>query len=197
MDAVVLLHWIPLGAGGHVVRRCGRLYERLAASVARRPPVDLFHAALELDVDGTHHTVEMGPVWNVPVRDRGACVEGPVGLTWLGRSRAFRYEVRCWRDGTIPDLAWAAASSSLATDPARARRLLSLVPSAPAPTWGRDELRLGEMWNSNSLVSWLLASSGHPVEGLAPPRSGRAPGWDAGLALAARQQAVRGSERGR
>ena len=42
------------------------------------------------------------------------------------------------------------------------------------------------MWNSNSLVAWLLATSGHDVTSLAPPGGGRAPGWPAGLELARR-----------
>ena len=69
------------------------------------------------------------------------------------------------------------------TDPASAVRLLALVPLVPTLTWGRDELGLGEMWNSNSLVAWLLAGSGHDLAALAPPAGGRAPGWDAGLRL--------------
>jgi hypothetical protein len=34
---------------------------------------------------------------------------------------------------------------------------LELVPEVPTLVWGRDELRAGEMWSSNSVVSWLLA----------------------------------------
>ena len=48
--------------------------------------------------------IEMGPVWNTPDPQRGVVGEGPVGLRSLGRSRLFRYEVRCWRDGRIPDV---------------------------------------------------------------------------------------------
>ena len=40
------------------------------------------------------------------------------------------------------------------------------------------------MWNSNSVVSWLIAAAGLPTDDLRPPPGGRAPGWDAGLALA-------------
>jgi len=40
------------------------------------------------------------------------------------------------------------------------------------------------MWNSNSLVAWLLASSGVSVEAVQPPAGGRAPGWQAGLVAA-------------
>ena len=41
------------------------------------------------------------------------------------------------------------------------------------------------MWNSNSLVSWLIARSGLDVESVHPPAGGRAPGWRAGLVVAA------------
>jgi hypothetical protein len=64
-----------------------------------------------------------------------------------------------------------------------------LVPSLPTPVWGRDELAAGEMWNSNSVISWLIASSGLSAESIQPPDRGRAPGWNAGLVVASRQQA--------
>jgi hypothetical protein len=53
--------------------------------------------------------------------------------------------------------------------------------------WGRDELGTGEMWNSNSVVSWLLTRAGLPADELHPPPGGRAPGWHAGLVAARRQ----------
>ena len=78
----------------------------------------------------------------------------------------------------------------LSREPARARRLLELVGSVPSPVWGRDELGAGEMWNSNSVIAWLLARAGLPVEAIRPPAGGRAPGWAAGVAAARRQQAL-------
>jgi hypothetical protein len=129
----------------------------------------------------------MAPAWGHRKQDRGVVAEGPVGLPWLGRSRFFRYEIRRWRDGVIPDIAEAVDSPrNLDTDAARAGRLLDLVPAFPAVTWGRDELRAGEMWNSNSLISWLLVRSDHQACAIRPPAGGRAPGWAAGLAVAAR-----------
>jgi hypothetical protein len=56
------------------------------------------------------------------------------------------------------------------------------------PVWGRDELGTGEMWNSNSLTSWLIARSGLRPESIHLPTRGRAPGWDAGLVVAERQR---------
>jgi len=77
----------------------------------------------------------------------------------------------------------------LTTDPQIARRLLAIVATAPTPVWGRDELRAGEMWNSNSLIAWLVAGAGLPAHLLTPPGRGRAPGWDAGLEVARRSGA--------
>jgi hypothetical protein len=182
------LYWLPLGAGGApVVRWSGRAFERLVARHQRRDPVDLFHSALEVHLGDDVFVVEMAPVWSDHRPGRGVVGEGPVGLAVLGRSRLFRYEVRCWQAGVIPDVAEAVASPRrMSEDPDRARRLLALVPQFPRATWGRDEQRTGDMWNSNSLTSWLLASSGHDLGAVLPPAYGRAPGWDAGLAVAAR-----------
>lgn len=130
----------------------------------------------------------MAPVWGRPEPDRGVVREGPVGLAPLGRSRIFRYEVRRRRDGGIPDASEAVDNPQLiGTDAHLAQRVLDLVPAFPATTWGRDELGAGEMWNSNSLVSWLLATSGQDLGRVAMPSKGRAPGWwTAGLAVVER-----------
>ena len=60
----------------------------------------------------------------------------------LGRYWVFRYEIRCWEDGMIPDVEDAVASPrAVSRDPEAARLLLALVPQVPALTWGRDEMR--------------------------------------------------------
>jgi hypothetical protein len=41
------------------------------------------------------------------------------------------------------------------------------------------------MWNSNSVVSWLLARSDLRPERIQAPAGGRAPGWEAGIRVAA------------
>ena len=53
--------------------------------------------------------------------------------------------------------------------------MLDLLPKLPALVWGRDELGAGEMWNSNSIIAWLLASAGLRADSIRPP-SGRAQG---------------------
>ncbi len=69
-------------------------------------------------------------------------------------------------------------------EPSVARSVLDLVPVVPMATWGRDELGTGDMWNSNSVVSWLLTTVGIVLDGVHPPCDGHAPGWDAGIAAA-------------
>jgi hypothetical protein len=186
------LYWLPLGAGGHFVRWNGRVYERLVAWKEHRAPLDLYHAGLMLRSDGITYAVEMGPVWNVTAPDRGVVREGPVGTRWLGRSRLFRYEVRCWAGGHIPDIAEAVDSPQrVADDPARVERVLDQLRRSPTLTWGRDELGAGDMWNSNSLVAWAIASTADEQVGIGPPPGGRAPGWDAGILLAQRERHAR------
>jgi hypothetical protein len=77
----------------------------------------------------------------------------------------------------------------LSSDLRDARRLLELVPRVPMLVWGRDEVHAGEMWNSNSMISWLIARAGLDVDSVKPSAGGRAPGWNAGLVLAARESA--------
>jgi hypothetical protein len=180
------LYWLPLGAGGHSVRLNGIVYEAVAAAVGRRERLDLYHSALVVAAPEGRFVVEQAPAWG-EAAGRGVVAGGAVGARALGRLRLFRYEVRRWRDGTIPDIAEAVESPRrVSDDPASARRLLELVALAPTPVWGRDELGAGEMWNSNSLVSWLLARSGIDVEAIALPAGGRAPGWRAGIVVARR-----------
>jgi len=160
--------------------------------------MDLYHSALVVHLQGAAFAIEMAPVWTAAAPDRGVVGEGPVGLVVLGRSRLFRYEVRRWRGGTIPDLAAAVDSPRrVSSDERKARRVLELVPSFPRATWGLDEQRAGEMWNSNSLTSWLLAHSGHDTSAPAVqlPAQGRAPGWAAGVVVAERAWAQKEVER--
>jgi hypothetical protein len=186
------LYWLPLGAGsgGRCVRGSGRAYEALTAIRRHRPRLNLYHSALIVQLDDHAYAIEMAPVWAVRAADRGVVSEGPVGAPSLGRSRLFRYEIRCWRDGSIPDAATAVESPRrLSTDRAMTGKVLDLVPMCPVLTWGRDERITGEMWNSNSLTAWLLARSGHNTDAIRPPPGGRAPGWDAGLTVASRDAA--------
>jgi hypothetical protein len=185
----VELYWIPLGAGDNTrcVRWSGHAFEALAARRQHRHVAALYHSALRVVCDGTFSVIEMGPAWGNTEDERGVVSCGPVGLPMLGRSSLFRYEVRCWKGGSIPDVSFAIDSPQVMSDDAeRACLVLGSVSTVPPLTWGRDEGGTGSMWNSNALISWLLAATGHDLRDVLPPAGGRAPGWECGRVLARR-----------
>lgn len=189
LTAGIDLVWLPLGAGGHVVRWSGRSYEALCARRQGRPSAELFHSALEVRTSSGAWAVEMTPVWSYAGNraSRGVLAEGAVGAAWAGRSRWFRYEVHAWRNGEIGDRSYAVGGPIALAGPADAGgRLLAALASVPTPVWGRDQMRTGEMWNSNSVTSWALARSGVDLRGVQTPGGGRAPGWSAGIVVAGR-----------
>jgi hypothetical protein len=186
-DSTIDLYWLPLGAGGRFVRWNGRAYEAFMALWERRRPQDLYHSALEVTGPQGRFVIEMTPIPDAKGAERGVVAEGAVGSRLAGHLRLFRYELRRWNDGAIPDVDEALAGPVHLSSGARdARRLLELMPEVPTLVWGRDELRAGEMWNSNSVVSWLLARAGLNTDTIRPPAGGRAPGWKAGLVAAKR-----------
>lgn len=186
------LYWIPLGAGGHCVRFNGRIFEAVDAARGRRPRCDLYHAGLIATLDGQEYAIELAPSWSGDEASRGVVRTGSVGSRHLGRCRLFRYELRCWRGGSIPDLQYAVGGAlRLSDDPAVARRLLAAVARVPTAVWGRDELEAGDMWNSNSVIAWLIAMAGIPADAVQPPPGGRAPGWRSGLVVAGSYTSVR------
>ena len=131
-DAAVDLYWLPLGAGQAFVRFNGRVYEAVRALVERRERLALYHCVLEVRVPEGLFTIELAPVPDRSGDTRGVVCEGPVGSRWLAGFRLFRYELRCWRDGVIPDADEAVASPQrLTDDPRLAQSLLDLVASAP------------------------------------------------------------------
>ena len=195
MTSSVDLYWLPLCAGGHFVAFNGRVYESIAARREQRAPLDIYHTALVVTVPEGRFVIENA--WPIPdgaEPSRGSVVEGPVWHPVLARFRAFRYEVRCWRDGVIADVEHAVGGPQrVSDDELQARRILELVDHVPAHVWGRRCGNSVEMWNSNSVISWLLASSGIDLGRTQPPPGGRAPGWSTGAALArvsSRQVAV-------
>jgi len=171
------------------VRVNGRIYEALCAAAERREPLDLYHAGLQVRLEDGLFVVEVAPSPDPWRARRGVVAEGAVGSKLMGGFRLFRYEVRCWYGGRIPDIDEAVASPvRLTEDTVTAHRLLELTSSVPTPVWGRDELRTGDMWNSNSVVAWLIANAGLAVEEVPLPPHGRAPGWQAGIAVARRRR---------
>ncbi|HET7047431.1 MAG TPA: hypothetical protein VFI54_04100 [Solirubrobacteraceae bacterium] len=162
------LFWLPLGAGGHFVRLNGRAYEALAARVTRRPVQNLYHSALQVRLPEGRFVIEQAPVRASDGHERGVVAQGPVGARWAGRLRIFRYEVRCWRDGFIPDLAEAVESPQrLSDDVEHARQLIAAAPSMPTPVWGRDERRDVELELDHRLANrpHRLRRGGDPAAG--------------------------------
>lgn len=183
------LYWIPIGAGGvGFVRTNGRIYEKIVARRERRRALNLVHTALELHLPEGRFVIENAwPSPNADIASRGVVETGPVFSHRLGHLRWFSYEVRCWQDGVIADASEAVEGLQyVSNDPERARRLLNLVASVPRLTWGRRPTGSDEMWNSNSVVSWLLVRSGVPIDGIHPPEGASAPGWQAGIQSARR-----------
>ena len=183
------LCWIPLGAGGSgFVRMNGRIYEWAKARREKRTPRILLHTALIVRGRGSRIVIET--MWPSPDRDtgsRGVVLEGSVGRHGLARWRLLRYEVRVWPDGVLPDEKEAVGGPQvLSEDPEVIDRLLEATRHIPMLVWGRDQIGAGDMWNSNSVISWLLARAGLDMDGFEPPDGGRAPGWAAGLAAAGR-----------
>ncbi len=174
--AAVDLYWLPLGAGGHFVRLNGRVYEAVAARLQRRPRV----RSLPLRAPSG------GP--RGEVRHRAGA--GPrLERQGAGRRRRGRRRQSLGRPisdlplrdpslarGHIPDVAEAVDSPRrLTSDEDRARRVLDVVAQVPTPVWGRDELATGEMWNSNSVIAWVIARSGIDTEAIQPPPGGAPP----------------------
>jgi hypothetical protein len=144
-EAAIDLYWLPLGAGGHSVRLNGKVFEAVAARLSHRGTCDLYHSALIVHVPEGRFVIEQAPV-RKNGEARGVVAEGPVGSRAAGRVRLFRYEVRRWRDGVIPDVEEAVESPKrISKDADVARRVLALVPDVPRVAWGRDELGADEM----------------------------------------------------
>src|SRR5579864_1033057 len=127
------LFWLPLGAGGRSVRVNGKVFEAVSAWHGRRERCDLYHAGLQVYVPEGRFVIEQAPAWGEGSR-RGVVAEGIVGARALGRFRLFRYEIRSWHDGIIPDIAEAVESPRRLSDqPEHARQLLELAPQVPTP----------------------------------------------------------------
>lgn len=178
------LYWMPVGAGTSRFQRASlRAWEAFEAARARRKRVGLFHSALKLTFDETVYTLELTPAFVGGTE--APLMTGPVGLRGADRFRLFRYQLRRLPVAELPDEQWAVESPArLSDDCELGRRILALAPTVPRHTWGRRVPGTGEMWTSDSVISWLLVQAGLDLSEVAPPAGGRAPGWKAGLALA-------------
>jgi hypothetical protein len=184
------MYWLPLGVRGRWLRFGGKMYEAVAALLARRQRLDIYHSVLEVHAREGRFVIEMGPAIDADRESRGVVAQGPVGFAWAARLRILRYEVRCWPEGITAYGCAVASPLRVTSDAAMSARVLELARHVPTPAWGRDELGAGEMWTCNSLTSWLLGRTDLD-RSIRPPRGGRAPGWDAGLTVARRRHSLR------
>ena len=188
--AAVELYWIPLGAGGHSVRLNGRVFEAIAAaasigdaatSITPRSSSSSTAIATRSSSRRRRTLTRRAAAWSPPAPSAAATPAGCACFaTRSAAGAAGRFRISTRRS---------AGPRRLSSDPRDARRLLDLVRTVPTPVWGRDELKTGEMWNSNSMTAWLIAATGLSTDLLRPPPRGRAPGWDAGIEVARRRPA--------
>ena len=193
------LYWLPLGAGGHSVRvqrphlrgggrspRCAAAAPSVTTSTTRRstgddagghPTQSRWSAAKALvsAEAADHGAVAGGARGQPPARPLGAVsIRDPL-LSVAARSQTSRRRLR------------APAAADRRPCSCSGGSVLELVPlRSDLRSGGWTRSQTGEMWNSNSLVSWLLVSH-RPDVGRADrlPVGGRAPGWQAGIAVAA------------
>lgn len=177
------LYWIPLGAGAHAVRWTGAVHERWCSHRDHRPPERIYHSALVVRGEGAEVVIEQAPAARHGER-RGVVAVGPVATRLMAFWPLPRYEVRRWRAGHIDDVDQALDPVSVSVDEDTSRRVLEAVPRVPVLTWGRDATGTGEMWNSNSVIAWILQTGGIDAAALSPPAGGAAPGWRSGTAAA-------------
>ncbi|MCA9830082.1 MAG: hypothetical protein KC495_06400 [Dehalococcoidia bacterium] len=180
------LYWMPVGAGTSGFQQASlRFWESIEAARAHRPRARLFHSALKLSLAGEGaFTLELTPAFvGGPLPPLAT---GPVGIRGADRIRLFRYQLRRVPGETLPDEEWAEGEPiHLTGDCDAVRRIVALAPSTPPHVWGRRVRGTKEMWTSDSVISWLLRSAGIDLSKVAIPPGGRAPGWSAGIALAA------------
>ncbi len=185
------LYWLPVGAGTRtpVQRWSLAAWEACDAALHRRPRKNLYHSALKMRLaSGEVRTLELTPAFAFP--DARPAMSGPVGFPGADRVRFLRYQMTCLATERLPDEAWTIASQRLAADEGLGERILAHASEVPRHTWGWRVRGTSEMWTSDSAISWLLLRAGFDARALAVPAGGRAPGWRAGLELAAKQGLV-------
>ena len=109
--ARVDLYWLPLGVGDI---RCGSTD---ASTRPWRRGWSAGQCAISTTLRSRYTCRRDGSSSNrhrfvIPERARSEALSpaAPSGRRWAGHFRIFRYEVRCWRDGVIPDIVEAVAS---------------------------------------------------------------------------------------
>jgi hypothetical protein len=111
-EASIELYWLPLGAGGWLVRLNGRIYEAIHALLEHRRPLALYHTALVVRLAEGRFVVEN--CWPIPDADgasRGVVVDGPVGSWRAGAYSATRCAAGATASSPTPTRRWQARSS--------------------------------------------------------------------------------------
>lgn len=175
---------MPVGAGTSRFQQASlRLWESIEAARARRSRTILYHSALKLRTEGRTRTLELMPAFVSTAS--AALMTGPVGVSFAGRLRLFRYKIVCLEVESLPDEQWAVDSPQvLSEDPEVAEAIVRLAGRTPRYTWGRRVRGTSEMWTSDSVIAWLLMQLGVDLSPIRIPADGRAPGWFAGIELA-------------
>ena len=73
------LYWIPVGAGGYVVRLSGKLYGALKALAEHRPRLDRYHAPLQIWLPADRFVIECAAILNLRGKERGVVAGGRSG----------------------------------------------------------------------------------------------------------------------
>ena len=182
----VYLLWIPLGAGASVpvAHWSGRAYEAISARRARRTAAAICSTRRWRSRAGGHRfVVEMTPAWGSAHTSAGSVASGPVAFQLLGRSRFFRYEVHCWRDGVIPTgTTRSVIPRCVSNDPDDRRSHpgpRSAVPNAHDGV--ATTSAPGTCGTPTRSLPGCCPGRGSRTADVHPPRNGRAPGWRAGL----------------
>ena len=149
------------------MRLNGRIFEAVGRGLEQRDRVRPLPLRMVVRVPEGEFVIEQAPVGTE--RELAASSpKAPVGSRWARADSDLPLRdppLARWRDpgrrrgGRQP----AAADRGF---PLRAGRARSCA-NVPMPVWGRDELGTGEMWNSNSVVAWLIARSGLAVDAVA------------------------------
>ncbi len=135
--------------------------------------------------------------WTTALDPRGATTRGPVPFPSAATTGVAVAAEPTAPVGAREPISTAEAESATATatatddgvtehDAARrcARAVLDAAGHVPLLVWGRRAPGGSEMWNSSSVVAWLLARAGVDALAVRPPPGGRAPGWHASLVAA-------------
>jgi hypothetical protein len=100
--AAVDFYWVPLGAGQHVVRLSGKVFEAITARLQGRRPCNLYHSALVVVVPEGRFVIEQRPIPDIRVTS-GVVFERTMANSYevLAGTRANALVRRCHRSNLM------------------------------------------------------------------------------------------------